>query len=657
MLFLNKMDRVGASFRSSLQSILNFRLHPNPMPITLPVASFDPKAYSTAEPGIEGIVDLVNWEVWKWDITKKDFDGEIPVSILPLPYDKDKLGQIGIFSSDHPLIKELVPARTAFLENLSMFSEELMDEVLSLPSDPSAYLSIKSGSIIPALRSAVLQNKVLPVLCGSAMKHIGTDLVLNYAGHLLSSPLDAPGAIISQTSSNLQMLAWKVTWDKRRGWMTFVRIYSGTLSKQSTLHNVTRDQKEKVSKLLLLYASQPEEVDTLTFGDVGVLIGLKHTRTGDTLVSGQQHGHSPKHRHHQDETEPSPLRDISPPPAVMTAAIIPQSSSDLQPVQDALLALSRTDPSARVELSEGQLLVHGLGALHLEIIEGRLKDEWGVAFEAGRRRVSYREAFAEGLDLDITDSWSTELHGRPVSVNLGLRIRALEENEEGDPLWDQNVVLTRSGNLLRPPNKDGTLSSQEAQNPLTYIAQGVSSALISSPHTTLPLSRTRIIVNKFSISPQEMPISVLAGAVSVIIRRAIIKAGQGALMEPYVRLKISVGEEHMGRVVKDLTERGGEVVDLGGLNDADENIAYSEEGVYLPPDWVTPSILSSSQTGRTSSLQRSINVIAPLSQLLDFNTRLRSLSGGHGTFEMVNDGFRAVSSSRRMEIMKEIGRA
>ena len=227
MLFLNKMDRVGASFRSSMQSILNFKLHPNPMPITLPVASFDVNAYSTAEPGIEGIVDLVRWEVWKWDASKRDSNGDMYVSVLPLPDTVEGLEQSDIFPSNHPLVKELVPARTAFLENLSMFSEELMDEVLSLPSDPSAYLSVKSNAILLALRSAVLQNKVLPVLCGSAMKHIGTDLVLNYAGRLLSSPLDVPGALVSQSSDNVQMLAWKVTWDKRRGWMTFVRIYSG----------------------------------------------------------------------------------------------------------------------------------------------------------------------------------------------------------------------------------------------------------------------------------------------------------------------------------------------------------------------------------------------------------------------------------------------
>ena len=130
MLFLNKMDRVGASFRSSMQSILNFKLHPNPMPITLPVASFDVNAYSTAEPGIEGIVDLVRWEVWKWDASKRDSNGDMSVSVLPLPDTVEGLEQSNIFPSNHPLVKELVPARTAFLENLSMFSEELMDEVL-----------------------------------------------------------------------------------------------------------------------------------------------------------------------------------------------------------------------------------------------------------------------------------------------------------------------------------------------------------------------------------------------------------------------------------------------------------------------------------------------------------------------------------------------
>lgn len=221
------MDRTGASFRGSMRSLLNYRLHPRPMAITLPVASFDPYAYTSAEPGVQGIVDLIRWELWKWDDQGSQQDEEASFTITPLPKRLEDIKESALFPAGHPLIKELVPARTALLENLSMFSEELMNELLELPADPSAYLSVEAKSIVPALRSATLRNEVLPVLCGSAMKHIGTDLVLDYAGLLLASPLDIPGAVTAQNSADVQMLAWKVSWDKRRGWMTFVRVYSG----------------------------------------------------------------------------------------------------------------------------------------------------------------------------------------------------------------------------------------------------------------------------------------------------------------------------------------------------------------------------------------------------------------------------------------------
>lgn len=218
LLFLNKMDRIGASFRSSMLSLLSYRLHPKPLALTLPVASFDPKDYASAEPGIAGIIDLVKWELWRWNS-----DGNF--SPAPLPPTVEEIEASGVLVSHHPMLSHLLPARTTMLESLSMFSDELMETLLSLPSETSSYLSVRADTILPALRNATLRNEVLPVLCGSAMKHVGTDLVLDYAGELLASPLDV--AITALDKSELQMLAWKVSWDSRKGWMTFVRVYSG----------------------------------------------------------------------------------------------------------------------------------------------------------------------------------------------------------------------------------------------------------------------------------------------------------------------------------------------------------------------------------------------------------------------------------------------
>lgn len=407
--------------------------------------------------------------------------------------------------------------------------------------------------------------------------------------------------------------------------------------------NKTRGQKERVSKLLLLYASDAEEVDSLSFGSVGVVLGLKFTRTGDTLVSARG-------------SAESSLPEIVPPPAVMSASIIPQSHSDLEPVQEALEALSRTDPSVRHEAQEGQLLVHGLGALHLEIVEDRLRNEWNARFEVGQRRVSYREGVGSEVQASF-DTWSTEIGGKKVNVTIDLEIRPAKEDEAGDPMWDGNIVLGADGKPLPSPD---SLSNPDI--PLVFVARGLSNALSSSPHTSLALSRVHITVKGFS-ERKDAPPSVLASAAAYILRHRLREAGPGPVMEPYMNLKVSVTEETLGKVVKDLTEHGGEVLDLGsntatGGLDSDSIEAYSEVGVYVPPEWLSPSSTPGKFSGRGGpSLRRSVYAVVPLSRMLDYSTRLRALSGGHGTFEMSAAGFREVSSARRLEILKEIGRA
>lgn len=218
IMFLNKMDRPGASYKSSLLSLLNNRLHPHPMPLALPVASFDPHQYLRGEPGIQGLVDLIRWNIWKWD-------KEGQASCHPLPED---LQTSDLLPPTHPIIPHLILARTQLLENLSMFHEDLMEYFLDTPSGPSAYLGIDSRRIIQHLRASTLRGEVLPVLCGSAIKNIGTDLLMDYVGELLASPLDVSHPAQGKNPP-VRLLAWKVNWDKKRGWMTFVRVYSGNI--------------------------------------------------------------------------------------------------------------------------------------------------------------------------------------------------------------------------------------------------------------------------------------------------------------------------------------------------------------------------------------------------------------------------------------------
>lgn len=662
-MFINKLDRAGASLPLSISSILAHRLHPTPTLLTLPVASFDPGHYTRGEPGIEGLIDLVKWEVWRWPTTQT-FDSSTKAERISLPTTEPELAQHPLFPPSHPLSKELLPAREALLDNLSLRSPDLESAILDCPPDASPYLSVPSSQIISSLRSLVAKRDILPVFCGAAAKHIGTELLLDYVGELLSSPRDVRLEGAAESGSEVQMLAWKVVWDKRKGWMTFVRVYSGCLTRNITLTNTSTREKERISKILLLYADEPREVDSLPFGSVGVLLGLKHTRTGDTLVAATLDHQS--HRQHKPtkgkaapahQHNPLALRSIVPPPAVISASVIPQAHADIQPVNDALLALSRTDPSLRIteDPTEGQTLVHGLGALHLEIAEGRLRNEWAVRASFGKRRVTYREGFAGG-PVEVDEVLERDVGGARVSARVRLAVRALSELEgEGDLAWGGNIVCSEGGAMLQAPATTSDASTATA--PVDPVLLGIQTALSASPHTSLAFTRAHITIREAPPTNMTNPLAAAAGTHA--LRAAIMESGPGAVMEPFVNVRVRVGEEVVGKVVKDLTECGGEIADLGLESTDSDTGAYDASGVYVPPSIVSPAsgVSHSNKSAGGAGVKRTVHAIAPLSRMLDYSNRLRALSAGTGSFEMSSAGFREVGDVRKMEILTEIGRA
>ncbi|CAE6522464.1 unnamed protein product [Rhizoctonia solani] len=660
-IFVNKLDRPGASLPSSISSILGHRLHPSPTLLTLPIASFDADHYQRGEPGIQGLVDLVKWEIWRWPTTQSP-ESNHPPERTQLPTTEPELANNSVLPPEHPLLKELLPAREALLDGLSLRSPELESAILDCPPGVSPYLSVSAPQIISSLRSLVAKREILPVFCGAAAKHIGTGLLLDYVGELLANPRDVRLEGATESGSEVQMLAWKVAWDKRKGWMTFVRVYSGSLTRNVTLINTTTREKERISKILLLYADEPREVDSLPFGSVGVLLGLKHTRTGDTLVAAALDHQS--HRQHKvlkgkssaAQPQPSPLalRSITPPPAVISASVVPQAHADIQPVTDALLALSRTDPSLRIteDQTEGQTLVHGLGALHLEIAEGRLKEEWGVRASFGKRRVTYREGFVCDK-IEVDEVLERDVGGVKTSARVRLTVRGLTKEEgEGDPAWGGNTVSSTDGTLLQAP-----ATASDTTAPVDPVLLGIQTALSASPHTSLALTQAHITI--LEAPPTNVTNPLAAGAGAQALRAAIIEAGPGAVMEPFVNVRVRVGEEAVGKIVKDLTECGGEIADLDleSINDAEIG-TFDTNNVYIPPAIVSPaSGVSNTSKAGGAGVKRTVHATAPLSRMLDYSNRLRALSAGTGQFEMESAGFRQVSDVRRREILVEIGRA
>lgn len=249
MIFLNKLDRPGASVHHSMSSILNHCLHPNPLLLTLPVASFDAQRYTSGEPGMEGIVDLVNWEVWRWHPSRESTHSPAEkVDRIPLPRTESELQSSNIFATEHHIVPELLAARQGLIDSVSLLSPDLMDAFVELPETPSPYLALPTSILVASLRDLTLDRAILPIVCGAALKHVGTDILMDFIGELLASPLDvaksAPSTAIElkkkmaiKKPDQLQMLAWKVVWDKRKGWMTFIRVYSGMSLKFSFAHS------------------------------------------------------------------------------------------------------------------------------------------------------------------------------------------------------------------------------------------------------------------------------------------------------------------------------------------------------------------------------------------------------------------------------------
>lgn len=330
-------------------------------------------------------------------------------------------------------------------------------------------------------------------------------------------------------------------------------------------------------------------------------------------------------------------------------------------VHNALNSLTRTDPSVRWTEEDGQTLVHGLGALHLEIVEGRLRDEFGAHFSLGRRRVNYKETFPAIGEVSDSLNWDKDILGKPARATIEILVRRLEAGEQGDPAFGGNLVLDATGKHLP------TSSSESSKLPIEVatIIQGLHGPLSASPFSSLPMTSICVVIKDFSLAPGSPP-AALASASSLLLRQILKNAGAGDILEPFINVKVDVPENVMGKVVKDLSENGGEVQDmltdsrsLSSIAVGDQAVApFSTDGLYIPPAWVTPSAMTSTaEEGISSRQKRSVHALAPLSKMLDYQSRLRAVSGGQATFEMSSAGYMEVNSARKLEILQELGRA
>ncbi|PWN29692.1 P-loop containing nucleoside triphosphate hydrolase protein [Jaminaea rosea] len=768
VLFLNKLDRPGASIARCLRSFVQRGLHARPLLLQLPILPSG-SGGTEIDGGIAGVIDLLTKEELR-------FEGRAGEQVVRTPSSSPEIG----------------PARHSLIESLASLDEVLMEELFSIESD-DPHQSISAQSLRQSIRRLTIAGKIVPTLLGSAAKHVGVQPVLDAVVDYLPSPgeagdvrdelgmgkgtvhgtserarevgrggsrkpkvqgkatppskeasekkesaaaasdgprltgeddavaaaEDANRVSINVQDPTLSCLAFKVVWDKRRGPMTFVRVYSGTLSRTTTLFNTSTGTRERLSRLLLPFGSTYTEVEKLGGGQVGVLLGLKDTRTGDTLVDARPAGGKAA------TMDPTlRLRPVDVPPPVFSVSVDAHSKSDEEAVNEALAMLVRTDPSLRLDSGSGddagggsafgaagtnQTILSGMGELHLDIAKDRLKNEFGVKARIGGVRVAFRETVDEqlrGVNAEphvVEDVLERDMGGKRVKAGARVTVQALAENEEGDPAYGDNIVEVRLGgeegqkgniesrseaksrtargnkgdpasgvsNLnaeQRQARREGSKGATPAGSDETgtvgidadslrrSVLSGVTACLSRGPLASQPLTKLHIRVTDVqTFGPEQSPPRAVGAIIQSLVRRAVREAG-ARIAEPVMRVRIETEEGHMGRVVSDVTtDQGGDIVEVEHEGAAQEGTERRPVDVYLPPE-------SQGEGGEAEGAipgarqKTTIVALVPLTKLVSYSSRLRALTAGTGTFTMRLEGFRKVSDERQKQILEELGR-
>lgn len=503
--FVNKMDRTGADFFDAVKTMRE-KLHANAIPVHCPIG---------AESDFKGMVDLVKMKAYFFhdETLGADWEeAEIPADML------EKCKKMRM-----ELLEELATVDDS--------NEAFMTKVLENPN------SLTVDEINTVIRKAVIGNKFNPVLCGSAFKNKGVQQLLDAVVNWMPSPLDR-GAIkaheldtdkeiLLQPSDDqpLAALAFKIMTDPYVGKLTFVRIYSGTLLKGTTLYNTTKDSKERVSRLLEMHANKREEKDAFYTGDIAACIGIKNATTGDTLCS-------PDH--------PILLEKMEFPEPVISMAIEPKSKGDREKLAMALSALSNEDPTFRVFTNEetGQTIIAGMGELHLEILHDRMKREFNVEANVGKPQVSYKETIT--IPAEAKTKFVKQSGGRGQYAHVELEI---EPNEKG------------KGNEVVSKIVGGSIPKEYIPAVINGIEEGLQTGVLAG--YSLVDVKVAITYGSFhEVDSNEMAFKICG---SMALKEAARKA-KPILLEPIMKVDVTTPEHCIGDVIGDLNRRRGQII-------------------------------------------------------------------------------------------------
>ena len=501
--FMNKMDRIGADFYASVQTMVD-RLKAKPIPVQIPIGK---------ESEFVGVVDLLE--------------------MRGIYYDDETLGAKYVVREIPEDMKELAAEyREKLVESVAELDDALMDKFLN-------GMEITSVEIKSALRKIAISMKGTPVLCGAAFKNKGIQLLLDSVIDYLPSPVDVPDIVgidpkteadITRKASDsdpFSGLAFKIMTDPFVGQLTFFRVYSGKLEAGSYVYNSTKKVRERIGRLLLMHADKREDIKEVNAGDIAAAVGLKSTMTGDTLC---------------DEASPIILEVIDFPEPVISVAIEPKTKADQEKLSLSLGKLSQEDPSLRINTDEetAQTILSGMGELHLEIIVDRLKREFKVDANVGKPQVAYRETITASVSSE--GKYIRQTGGRGQYGHVVLEIEPLER---GAGFVFENKIV-------------GGVVPKEY---VPAIEKGIVEALqggVLAGYPVVDLKAALVFGSYHDVDSSEMAFKI-AGSMAI---KDGVKKAKATILEPIMKVEVIVPEEYLGDTMGDLNSRRGKILGM-----------------------------------------------------------------------------------------------
>lgn len=559
--FINKMDRLGADFYNAV-SMMEKRLHANPLIIELPVGASDT---------FSGIIDLIRMKMVRYDESSFGATWEE----LDIPED---------------MLEKANEYRSKLLEEISDHDDVIIEKYLSGEE-------ISEKEIHSAIRRATLGAHAVPVLCGAAVRNKGVQKLLDAITDYLPSPLDVPdikgeNPYTSKNESRgpsedepFAALAFKIQVDSYVGKLTFCRIYSGTVKAGESVLNPRTKKKERIGRLLIMSSNKQQDVKVASAGDIVAVVGLRETKTGDTLSD-------PKH--------PLLLEDVIFPVPVISVSIEPKSKADEEKLENALNALAEEDPTfqVRIDPETGQMLISGMGELHLEIIADRLLREFKVQANIGKPMVAYRET--------ITEKVRTDMRFERQGGGKGQFAHIVVDVEPGQP-----GTTFEFENQLEP----GVIPREFIKPVEDGLREAMSSGTIAG-YPVIDIKATLVDASYDDVESSELSFKI---AGSMALQDAIRKA-KPVLMEPIMDLEVITPEEYFGSILSDLAGRRATIA------------GHGKRGV-----------------------NQTITAKVPLSTMFGYATALRNMSQGRANFMLQFSTYTVVSQEVSKQLLERMG--